>query len=98
MTYLVTDACINYKYQDCIEVCPVDYFYEGENIIVINTEEYIDCAVCQPECPVNAIVPDTDPNAEKWVALNQKYEEIWPNIVEKGTPPSDWADKPDKLF
>lgn len=73
MTYLVTDACMNCEYQDYIEVCPVDYFYEGENIIGINTEERIDCAVCEPECPVDGIVPDTDPNAEKWIVLNQKY-------------------------
>lgn len=69
-------------------------------MIVINTEECIDCGVCEPECPVDAIIPDTDPNAEKWTAFNQKYAELWPNIAEKGTPPSDadtWADTPDKL-
>jgi ferredoxin len=100
MTYVVTDTCINCKFQDCIEVCPVDCFYEGENMIVINTEECIDCAVCEPECPVDAIVPDTDPAAEAWIPINQKYAERWPNIAEKGTPPSDadeWADKEGKL-
>lgn len=100
MTYVVTDACINCKFQDCIEVCPVDCFYEGENTIVINTEECIDCGVCEPECPVDAIMPDTIPNAEFWIDLNQRLAETWPNIVEKGTPPSDaddWANKPDKL-
>jgi ferredoxin len=78
----------------------VDCFYEGENMIVINTEECIDCAVCEPECPIDAIVPDTDPHAEKWITLNQKYAELSPNITAKGIPPSganDWADTPDKL-
>jgi ferredoxin len=100
MTYVVIDACIKCKYQDCIEVCPVDCFYEGENMVVINTEECIDCGVCEPECPVEAIKPDTIPDAEKWVALNQKYAKIWPNIAEKGDPPADaddWVDAPDKL-
>jgi ferredoxin len=75
-------------------------FYEGENMVVINTEECIDCGVCEPECPVEAIKPDTIPDAEKWVALNQKYSEIWPNITEKGDPSADaddWADTPNKL-
>jgi len=100
MTYVVTDACLNCKYQDCIEVCPVDCFYEGENMIVINTEECIDCAVCEPECPVDAIKPDTIPDAHFWIKLNQKYAEKWPNIAEKGEPPADadeWAEKTDKL-
>ena len=100
MTYVVTDACVNCKYQDCIEVCPVDCFHEGENMIVINTEECIDCAVCEPECPVDAMKPDTIPDAEFWIKLNQKYARAWPNITEQGTPPedaSDWAEKSDKL-
>ena len=100
MTYVVTDECIKCKYQDCIEVCPVDCFYEGENMIVINTEECIDCAVCEPECPVDAIKPDTIPDATKWIAFNQKYAEIWPNISEKSEPmvnADDWADVPDKM-
>ena len=106
MTYLVTDACINYKYQDCIEVCPVDYFYEGENIIVINTEEYIDCAVCQPECPVNAILADNafgvPEEAIKWEEINRKYSEVWPNITQmrKEDVPADaedWNGVPNKL-
>lgn len=100
MTYVVTDECIKCKYQDCIEVCPVDCFYEGEDMIVINTEDCIDCAVCEPECPVDAIKPDTIPDAEKLIALNQKYAEIWPNISEKGEVPDDadvWAEVSDKL-
>ena len=69
-------------------------------MIVINTEDCIDCAVCEPECPVDAIISDTDPEAEKCLAINQKYAELWPNIVEKGALPSDadeWAKKTDKL-
>lgn len=100
MTYVVTDACIKCKYQDCIEVCPVDCFYEGKNMIVINTEDCIDCAVCEPECPVDAIKPDTIPDAGKWIELNQRLAEKWPNITEKGTPPDDadvWAQKDNKL-
>ena len=73
MTYLVSDACMNCKYQDYIEFGPIDYYYEVGNIIVINTEERIDRAVCEPECPVDTIVYDTDPNTKRWIELNQKY-------------------------
>ena len=61
MTYVVTDNCIKCKYMDCVEVCPVDCFYEGENMLVIHPDECIDCGVCEPECPVDAIKPDTEP-------------------------------------
>ena len=65
MTYVVTDACIKCKYTDCVEVCPVDCFYEGENMLVINPSECIDCGVCEPECPAEAILPDTEDGLEK---------------------------------
>lgn len=100
MTYIVTDACINCKYQDCIEVCPVDCFYEGENTIVIHPGECIDCAVCEPECPVDAIKPDTIPDAKKWIELNKRLAENWPNINARRAPMDDadeWARKPNKL-
>ena len=58
MTYIVNDGCIKCKHMDCVEVCPVDCFYEGANILVINPQECIDCGVCQPECPVDAILPE----------------------------------------
>ncbi len=87
MTYLVIDNCIKCKYMDCIEVCPVDCFYEGENMLVIHPEECIDCGVCEPECPAEAIKPDTEPGLEKWLKINTEYAEKWPNIVEMGTPP-----------
>ena len=66
---------------DCVEVCPVDCFYEGENMLVIHPDECIDCGVCVPECPVDAIKPDTDPGLEEWLSLNAKYAKIWPNIT-----------------
>ena len=100
MTYVVIDSCIKCKYMDCIEVCPVDCFYEGQNFLVINPEECIDCGVCEPECPVEAILPDTEGDLQKWVEINQKYADIWPNITLKGTPPADaddWKDVKDKF-
>lgn len=101
MTYLVTDACIKCKYQDCVTVCPVDCFYEGANMLVIDPEACIDCAVCVSECPVEAIVSDNEDDAEdKWLELNEKYATIWPNITKKGTPPDDageWDGVPGKL-
>ncbi len=89
MAYVVTESCIRCKFQDCVEVCPVDCFYVGANMLVIHPDECIDCGVCEPECPVEAIVPDTDPSAEKWMELNREYSAQWPNITRKGEPPAD---------
>ncbi len=89
MTYVVTEACIKCKYTDCVEVCPVDCFYEGENMLVINPDECIDCGVCEPECPAEAILPDTEGGLEKWLVLNAEYSEKWPNITAKKDPPAD---------
>ena len=89
MTYVVMDACIKCKYMDCVEVCPVDCFYEGANMLVIHPDECIDCGVCEPECPVDAIKPDTESGAEEWVAFNREYSLSWPNITVKGTAPAD---------
>ena len=100
MTYVVVENCIKCKYQDCIEVCPVDCFYEGENMLVISPDECIDCGVCEPECPAEAILPDTEPNLDKWLEINEKYAATWPNITRKGDAPADaadWDGKPDKL-
>jgi ferredoxin len=91
MTYVVTEACIKCKYMDCVEVCPVDCFYEGENMLVIHPDECIDCGVCEPECPAEAIMPDTRSGLEQWLTLNAEYAKKWPNIVSKGEPPSDAA-------
>lgn len=99
MTYVVTDACIKCKYTDCVEVCPVDCFYEGENMLVINPEECIDCGVCEPECPAEAILPDTDA-PDHWVEFNQKYADQWPVITERKSPPADadsWQNVEGKL-
>ena len=88
MTYIVNDNCIKCKYMDCVEVCPVDCFYEGENMLVIHPDECIDCGVCEPECPVDAIKPDTEPGVEKWLTVNAEYAKSWPNITAKKEPPS----------
>lgn len=89
MTYIVTDVCIRCKYTDCVEVCPVDCFYEGENMLVINPDECIDCGVCEPECPIGAIVPDLDPEAEKFLSLNRDFSTIWPVLTRKIPAPAD---------
>ena len=83
MPYVVNQKCIKCKYTDCVEVCPVDCFYEGENMLVIHPDECIDCGVCEPECPVEAITPDTDDTAKGWTEINKKFYETWPNITKK---------------
>ena len=83
MTYIVTDNCIACKYTDCVEVCPVDCFYEGENMLVIHPDECIDCGVCEPECPAEAIKPDTEPGLDKWLKINAEFAQVWPNITVK---------------
>ena len=100
MTYIVNDKCIGCKHTDCVEVCPVDCFYEGENMLVINPDECIDCGVCEPECPVDAIQPDTEDGTAKWVEFNKKWSEQWPVITEKKEPLPDaekLKDEPDRL-
>ena len=100
MAYVVTENCIKCKYMDCVEVCPVDCFYEGENMLVIHPDECIDCGVCEPECPAEAIQPDTEPVAEKFAEMNAKYAEEWPNITRKGEAPADaddWKDVANKF-
>jgi ferredoxin len=88
---------------DCVEVCPVDCFYEGENFLVINPDECIDCGVCVPECPVGAIVSENnvDTDINKWLEINQKYSLLWPVITKKrpGDVPQDaaaWDGVPNK--
>jgi ferredoxin len=86
MTFIVNDRCIDCKFTDCVEVCPVDAFYEGPNMVVIDPDKCIDCAVCVPECPAEAILPDTDDAAFTpfdWVAFNTKYAGQWKKIVRK---------------
>lgn len=88
MTFVVTDACIRCKYTDCVEVCPVDCFYEGENMLIINPDECIDCGVCEPECPAEAIVPESD-EVLRWVELAREYSSQWPNLTVKKEPAPD---------
>jgi ferredoxin len=102
MTYIVNQNCIKCKLMDCVEVCPVDCFYEGENMLVIKPDECIDCGVCEPECPINAIEPDTNDNVKEWVKLNKNYSNTWPNITKKRDEdiPEDqakWRTSKDKL-
>lgn len=102
MTFVVTEQCIKCKYTDCVEVCPVDCFYEGENFLVINPDECIDCALCEPECPVEAILSEDDlpEEYEKYLEINKKLSESWPVITELKEAPEDadeWANKPDKF-
>ena len=85
MTFVVTDNCIKCKYTDCVEVCPVDCFYEGPNFLVIHPDECIDCALCEPECPAVAIFSEDEvpEDMQEFIQLNVELAEIWPNITEK---------------
>jgi ferredoxin len=102
MTYVVTENCIKCKYTDCVEVCPVDCFHEGPNLLVIDPDECIDCTLCEPECPVKAIFSEDDIPAgqEGFLALNAQLAKHWPVItIKKAAPPDadEWDGKPDKL-
>ena len=102
MTHVVTEACIRCKYTDCVDVCPVDCFREGPNFLVIDPDECIDCAVCIPECPVNAIVPEEDVpgNQQQYIQINADLAKKWPSITKRkeALPDADeWKDKTGKL-
>ena len=90
MTYLVNDKCIMCKHTSCVGVCPVDCFYEGGNMLVINPEECIDCGVCEPECPEEAIIPESLDENGRWLALNTKFSNQWPNITQVKDPMPDY--------
>ena len=92
MTFVVTENCIKCTYTDCVEVCPVDCFYEDPNMLVINPEECIDCALCEPECPASAIVAEDDLNDENSVYLELKLAKVWPVITEQKDPPEGAAE------
>lgn len=91
MTYVVNDSCIRCKFQDCVDVCPVEAFAEGENMLVIDPEKCIDCGVCETECGAEAILPDSMAE-DKWTELNAKYAKVWPTILEKKEVPEDADD------
>ncbi len=101
MTHVVTESCIKCKYTDCVDVCPVDCFREGPNMLVIDPDECIDCAVCIPECPVEAIYAEEDvpEDQEKWIALNVELMDKWPSITRTKAAPADaddWQSVKDK--
>ncbi|WP_340679852.1 ferredoxin FdxA [Paraglaciecola sp.] len=91
MTFVVTENCIKCKYTDCVTVCPVDAFFEGENFLVIDPDICIDCALCVPECPVDAIFQDTHLPADQqaFLQINAELAKVWPNIIELKAPPED---------
>lgn len=99
MTYVVTENCIKCKYMECIEVCPVDCFYEGEHMVVIHPDRCIDCGICEPECPASAIKPVSAPGLRHWVQLNAEFAGVWPNVTQRKEPAFDadsWLDVPGK--
>ncbi|MCC7410914.1 MAG: ferredoxin family protein [Gammaproteobacteria bacterium] len=102
MTFVVTENCIKCKYTDCVEVCPVDCFHEGPNMLVIDPDECIDCTLCEPECPVEAIMSEDDVPEDQhgFIALNAELAKAWPVISEMKPPPADadeWKDVKGKL-
>ena len=101
MTFVVTEACVKCKYTDCVEVCPVDCFHEGKNMLVINPEECIDCNLCVPECPVEAIYPDEELPEDQLLFLqfNADKSQTWPILHMQKPAPKDadaWAKVKDK--
>ncbi len=101
MTFVVTESCIKCKYTDCVEVCPVDCFREGPNMLVIDPEECIDCALCVPECPVNAIYADDDVPSDQqdFIEINARLSLQWQEISTKKDAPADadeWKDVKEK--
>lgn len=102
MTFVVGESCIKCKHTDCVEVCPVDCFYEGPNFLVIHPDECIDCALCEPECPVDAIFSEDDLPEEQqaFLEINAELAEVWPVITDQIAAPADaekWKGVPDKL-
>ena len=101
MTFVVTENCIKCKYTDCVEVCPVDCFHEGPNFLVIDPDECIDCTLCEPECPAEAIFSEDDlpDNQSEFLEINEELSRVWPVIAEQIDPLPDaeeWDGKTDK--
>ncbi len=102
MAFVVTENCINCKYTDCVDVCPVECFHEGPNFLVIDPDECIDCAMCVPECPIDAIFDEVDlpENQQKFIKINAELAQKWPVIDAAKEPSEDadeWVDAPDKI-
>ncbi|HIL94063.1 MAG TPA: ferredoxin family protein [Cycloclasticus sp.] len=102
MTFVVTESCIKCKYTDCVDVCPVDCFHEGPNFLVIDPDECIDCTLCEPECPVEAIYSEDElpEGQESFIALNAELSPLWPVITDLKPAPEDadeWAKVENKL-
>ena len=97
MTFVVTESCIKCKYTDCVEVCPVDCFHEGPNFLVIDPEECIDCAMCEPECPVNAIVSEDylPEDQADFLEINEELAAQWPVLTVRKDAPEDADDLED---
>ncbi len=91
MPYVVTEPCIKCKFTDCVEVCPVNCFYEGANFLVIHPDECIDCGACEPVCPSKAIYPESDlpEKFRDFIGVNAEYAQKWPNITDKREPLPD---------
>lgn len=102
MAFVITENCIKCKFTDCVDVCPVDCFHEGPNFLVIDPDECIDCTLCEPECPANAIFSEDEvpENQTHFIALNAELSKVWPVITEVKDPSDDadeWNGKPDKF-
>ncbi len=102
MAFVVTENCIKCKFTDCVDVCPVDCFHEGPNFLVIDPDECIDCTLCEPECPANAIVSEDElpEGQEIFAQLNAELAKKWPSITDVKSPSADaeeWNGKSGKL-
>jgi ferredoxin len=102
MAYIVTEHCIRCKYTDCVDVCPVDCFHEGANMLVIDPEACIDCSLCVAECPAEAIFAQDDlpEDQQDFIAINAELAKIWPVLTQRKEPPPDadqWRGRPGKV-
>ncbi len=102
MTFVVTESCIKCKYTDCVDVCPVDCFHEGPNFLVIDPDECIDCTLCEPECPVEAIYSEDElpEGQDEFIKINAELSLKWPVITDVKDAPEDaddWVSKENKL-
>ncbi len=102
MAFVVTDNCVLCKHTDCVEICPVEWFHEGPDFLVIDPEECIDCGLCKAECPIDAIYAEDElpPEQAQYIALNAELAQKWPLIAIQKSPLSEhekWQGVPNKL-